>query len=573
MPLPPTDPPPTMRAILYLRVSTKEQAEMGGDPEGYSIPAQREACQRKAASLGAVVVEEFVDRGESARSANRPELQRLLTYVREHSVDYIVVHKVDRLARSRADDVTINLALQAAGVSLVSVTENIDETPSGLLLHGIMSSIAEFYSRNLANEVIKGSVQKAKAGGTVGKAPTGYRNVRKMIEGREVRTVEIDPERGPLMRWAFEQYATGDWTMRSLHAALTEKGLTSTGGPRTPSKPLSLSNFARLLRTSYYMGIVSYRGVEYAGAHEPLVSVDTFERVQAVLDSHNRAGEKQRTHRHYLKGSVFCGRCHSRLCVMHAKNRHGTVYPYFFCLGRQQHYTDCTQKVILIEQVEDAVIRHYATVQLSAQQQREVRTFILEQLQSRRTAAADEQARQERRIRQLNDERGKLLQAHYAGAIPLELLKAEQDRISSELRSAEQLLHASRLSTSQVETRLEQALELVGNCQAAYQAASSQVRRWMNQTFFERLEITEEYEVSSDLAAPFKLLLHGDVQRAAEQHEREQREGHTYCRRSHPVWGSPIPASKEPTPAFAGLGSREDYLVGAEGLEPPTPSL
>ncbi len=66
------------RAVLYLRVSTKEQAERDGDPEGYSIPAQREACKRKATSLGAVVVEEFVDRGESARSANRPELQRML---------------------------------------------------------------------------------------------------------------------------------------------------------------------------------------------------------------------------------------------------------------------------------------------------------------------------------------------------------------------------------------------------------------------------------------------------------------------------------------------------------------
>lgn len=74
-----------------------------------------------------------------------------------------------------------------------SCTESIDETPSGMLLHGIMSSIAEFYSRNLANEVIKGSVQKAKAGGTVGKTPIGYLNVRRTENGSENRTVEIDP--------------------------------------------------------------------------------------------------------------------------------------------------------------------------------------------------------------------------------------------------------------------------------------------------------------------------------------------------------------------------------------------
>ncbi len=133
---------------------------MGGEDEGFSIPAQREACRRRAGQLGAAVVAEFVDRGESARSANRPELQRLLRFVTDERVDFVIVHKVDRLARNRVDDVEINLALQAAGVQLVSVTENIDETPSGILLHGIMSSIAEFYSRNLASEVIKGSVQK-----------------------------------------------------------------------------------------------------------------------------------------------------------------------------------------------------------------------------------------------------------------------------------------------------------------------------------------------------------------------------------------------------------------------------
>src|SRR4051812_6771066 len=106
-------------AVIYLRVSTKEQAEREGDPEGYSIPAQREAAHRKAASLGAEVVEEFVDRGESARSADRPQLQDLLTFIKKQSVDFVIVHKVDRLARNRIDDVGITLALQQAGAQLV----------------------------------------------------------------------------------------------------------------------------------------------------------------------------------------------------------------------------------------------------------------------------------------------------------------------------------------------------------------------------------------------------------------------------------------------------------------------
>ena len=151
--VPSGSPQPTV--VLYLRVSTKEQAERGREAEGFSIPAQRQACTHKAEQLGAEVIAEFIDAGESARSADRPELQRLLQFVSDHDVDCVIVHKVDRLARNRYDDAVITAQLQASGARLVSVTENIDETPSGLLLHGIMSSIAEFYSRNLANEVIK----------------------------------------------------------------------------------------------------------------------------------------------------------------------------------------------------------------------------------------------------------------------------------------------------------------------------------------------------------------------------------------------------------------------------------
>lgn len=158
----------TTLAVSYLRVSTKEQAERGGRDEGFSIPAQRDANLRKARDLNAIVVEEFIDAGESARKADRPELMRMIEYVTTNQVAYCIVHKVDRLARNRADDVAIHLALKDAGVILVSATENIDETPSGMLLHGIMSTIAEFYSRNLANEVAKGMTQKAATGGTVG---------------------------------------------------------------------------------------------------------------------------------------------------------------------------------------------------------------------------------------------------------------------------------------------------------------------------------------------------------------------------------------------------------------------
>ena len=86
-------------AVSYLRVSTRGQAERGGGAdEGFSIPAQREANKKKALSMGAIVGKEFVDRGASAKSADRLELQKMLEYVKENAdrVDYVIVHKVDR---------------------------------------------------------------------------------------------------------------------------------------------------------------------------------------------------------------------------------------------------------------------------------------------------------------------------------------------------------------------------------------------------------------------------------------------------------------------------------------------
>jgi len=151
-------------AISYLRVSSQGQAERGGgDDEGFSIPAQREANKKKAIDIGSIVIKEFVDRGASARSADRPELQKMLEYIKENKdrVDYVIVHKVDRLARNREDDVEINRILRDANVKLISTSENIDSTPTGMLLHGFLSVISEFYSNNLSTEVKKGLQQKS----------------------------------------------------------------------------------------------------------------------------------------------------------------------------------------------------------------------------------------------------------------------------------------------------------------------------------------------------------------------------------------------------------------------------
>ena len=331
------DNPPA--AVIYLRVSTKDQATRGGEAEGFSIPTQRAACRAKAEALGATIACEYIDAGESAKTADRPQLQAMLRAIEDKPVQYLIVHKIDRLARNMLDNLMISAALEQAGVRLVSCSEAIDKSPTGKLTHGLMALVAEWVSNNLGQEVRTKTLQKVKSGGTPRKAAIGYLNVRKRELGQEIRTVEVDPERAPHVQWAFDAYATGEWSMKRLTTALEERGLTTVPTAHWLEKPLDESSVHRMLRNRYYLGKVIWQDVEYEGNHPPLVDVLTFGRVQDVIESH-RNGEKQRAHPHYLKSSVWCADCGSRLCISKPVNRHGRQYGYFMCVGRHQKRTD-----------------------------------------------------------------------------------------------------------------------------------------------------------------------------------------------------------------------------------------
>ena len=166
---------PTKRAVIYLRVSTAKQADTDERRRGLLHPAQREACPRKAADLGAEVVEEYIDRGETAKTTDRPEFQRMLARIRRRPGRRLRHRPQGRPARPQPRRRRQHRCSSSTsyGAQLVSVTENIDETPAGQLLHAIMAGIAEFYSRNLGHRSLKGMTQKAKTAAR----PAGRRRV------------------------------------------------------------------------------------------------------------------------------------------------------------------------------------------------------------------------------------------------------------------------------------------------------------------------------------------------------------------------------------------------------------
>ena len=552
-------------AVSYLRVSTRGQAERGGGhDEGFSIPAQREANKKKALSMGAMVGKEFVDRGASAKSADRPQLQAMLEYVKENAdrVDYVIVHKVDRLARNRDDDSDIMRVLRECGVQLVSASESIDDTPSGMLLHGIMSSIAEFYSQNLATEVKKGMGEKVKGGGTIGRAPIGYINVRRVDDkGREERTVELDPERAPLVKQAFEEYSTGDWSLMSLAEYMAALGLSTRATPKIPSKPVTKATIEKMLKNPYYAGVIRYNGVEYDGAHEALIDLDTFNHVQTIIQAHHN-GERTREHPHFLKGSVYCRKCGSKMIVTHARSHTGNIYPYFICAGRHRTKSErqkCKMRSILIDEVEYQVERIYDSYSIKPEERILLEAKIQEYIDKEKAKFQVELDSLRREKEKLEHRQEKLLEAHFNDAIPLSLMKREQQSISKQLAAIEHEIKIRNTTFDEIIENLSLAFDLLEDCGSTYRRANDTIKKLMNQAIFSKIWIHEDGRVTTEFTDVYKNIA-GPIEKDLVCQNTKSAPAEADADFIHKLLKS---YSK-----FFGQGLNNDFLVGEMGLEP-----
>jgi site-specific DNA recombinase len=546
-------------AAIYVRVSSTGQLGRDGDDDGYSIPAQVAACERKAGELGVGVARAYVERAESARSDDRPVLQQMLGELPALGVRYLIVHKVDRLARNRLDDAMLYQRLLDHGVTLVSASENIDSTPSGRLMHGMLATFAEYYSNNLATEVLKGLTQKARNGGTPMRAPLGYLNVRRITEGREVRTVTVDPDRAPLIRLAFDLYATGDWSVVGLTDYLNGLGLRTRPTPSKPSKELAPSQVYSMLGNRYYLGQITWNGAVYEGRHDPLIDPDTFERVQSVLAAHAQSGEHRMKRHHYLKGTLFCAHCGGRMVYGLSRGRNGTRYEYFFCISRAKR-TGCPNRTnVRAEVLEEAVERDYVDLErrIQAHDIEATKGALRSRFGELRKTLESAGAQQRRRIATLKDKRRELLDLKYEGAIALDLFKEEQARLTREIAVAEQILDAISGEFRQAEELLLQALSIGAEVATLYRDAAGdpELRRLLNQIFFTRIEVEADGFTRPQVAQPIA----------------DMRDG-TIVNRVKAAITTLVKALQAPNPGhlFDGQGSNLTQMVGAAGFEPAT---
>jgi site-specific DNA recombinase len=484
------------------------------NPEGISIPAQREAGKHKAEQLDADVVREFVEPGRTATSIDkRPTFQEMVAWVKsQKDIDYVIVYHFNRVFRNSVDAGITKRDLKKVGTRVVSTILDMGEGPESAMVETILHAVDQYQSEASGADISYKMGQKVRNGGTVGLARLGYLNVREpKSEGGEIRTIAIDPERAPLVRLAFELYATGKYTLADLDEELYDRGLRTRPSPQRPAKRVSINKLSLMLRDRYYIGYVTHQSEEILGRHEPLITLELFEQVQDIAATRTAAKERRRVHHHYLKGSLYCGRCRKagfirRMIIQRTVNSRGYEYMYFFCRGKQSG--NCSAPHVNILHVEEAVEAHYATVRFGQEFIADVRTHVAATLQ-------DEQATTQLLHRQLTAELHSLdvkeenlidLAAGGDETMPQDKIKQKLRDIGHDRQRLTRRLDETTENLSQAARLVELCLTLLEDPEELYPRCDDDQRRLLNQALFEHIFIDDEDVTACDLREPFAAL-------------------------------------------------------------------
>ena len=587
-----TDAPPGTRAVVYLRVSSKGQVNTDYDPEGISIPAQRVSCERKAEALGLTVIAEYIEPGRSGTEmTKRVAFQEMLERIRrDRDVDAVIVYELSRFARNRLDDAIVMADLRKRGVILISATEQIDETPVGQLMHGLLAAFNEYRSAKDGADISYKMGQKAKNGGTLGRAPIGYLNTLERVDGREIRSVGVDKERAPFVKLGFELYASGRHTIDDIVAELTDRGLTTRPSARYPAGPIASSTVQRMLRDRYYLGEVSYKGERYDGRHEPLVPGELFDKVERLLDSRINAGERRRRNEHYLKGTLWCGRCRledhevRRMIVQRTPGRDGEEYLYFFCRGVQDHI--CDAPYASMDRVERAVEDHYKTIAFRPEFLAAVHAALEAALQDSVSTRRLLQRQLENQIKQINTREENLLDLASDGDMATSKVKSRLRDLTRQREKITAQLANVNDDVSDGLAYINAHLDLLDNPYELYRYASDDTRRELNQAIFTNIYVVNDEVIGDELQSSLAELLSAergwsafqtdfDAEAAREialaEYNRRTPEKKTTAPKDGLL--SNLLAAMATASVEDGGDCSKTHMVPLEGLEPPTVSL
>ena len=269
-----------MNAVIYARYSSDNQREE-------SIEGQIRECTAYAERNGITVVRHYIDRALSAKTDNRPDFQQMIRDSNKKLFEIVLVWKFDRFARNRFDSANYKMILKKNNVHLISVMEPIAEGSQGILVETLLEGMAEYYSAELSEKVIRGQTENALKGKCTGGTGTiGYK-----ID--EEKFYRIDPLVAPFVLEAFQRYDNGEKIVEILNY-LNEKGVRNMLGGK-----LTCSSMNTMLKNRRYIGELSFRDTVVPDAIPAIVPKDLFDRVQKRLEKNKRAPARGKADEEY----------------------------------------------------------------------------------------------------------------------------------------------------------------------------------------------------------------------------------------------------------------------------------
>ena len=321
-------------AALYARVSSDRQ------DVDLSVSAQLRALRDYAAKNGYIVAREYVDEAESGRIADRPEFRKMIDAASRPDSPFkeILVWKFSRFTRKREHAVAFKSLLRRKGVRVVSITEHADDTPTGKLMEAIIESVDEFYSENLAQEVLRGMREAASRGFWVtSRVPYGYRKLMVQDGARKRPTLEPDPDTSPVVKRIFALAEAGRGIL-DICRTLNDEGIANPTG-----KLWSKNGIHIILKNETYTGTLVWGAnakdkaepVRVEKAFPAIVSKTQFRKVNRQMRS--RAPRKAHPRRvgssYLLSGLVKCHSCNRALSGQDSKSGQ---FAYYVCQSLQK---------------------------------------------------------------------------------------------------------------------------------------------------------------------------------------------------------------------------------------------
>ena len=330
----PSCPPRT--AVAYARYSSAGQRDV-------SIEQQLADIRAFAKREGYAIVHEYADHARSGfkDAKSRTAFQSMITAAESGTFDTIIAWKVDRFGRNREDAAIYKGKLRRFGVKVLYAMEPIPEGSAGVLLEGMLEATAEWYSRQLSENVLRGMTDNANKCLYNGQRVLGY------VCGPDGRYA-IQPEEAAVVRNIFSLYTSG------LPAALISKQLNAQGVKTIRGLPFNAQAVLRVIGNERYTGVYSWGDVRIPGGVPAIIERSVFEEAQRMKKKTARHIEQNAVD-YLLTGRAFCGHCGAAMVGDSGTSKDGTRHHYYSCLSRKRTKS-CTKKSVKKERLEDAVI-------------------------------------------------------------------------------------------------------------------------------------------------------------------------------------------------------------------------